>query len=496
MIDPLETLYPFGRRNPFGRRIRRRAVPTVAVWVLLVAAPALANDGELSLEQAVRRGRSEAREVASAQAGLAAAKARAELARGYRRGNLSLMEVWTRTDSPAEVFALQLNQERFSFADFVTTDPNHPDALESATTRLELSVPIYAGGELKRRAEQASLEAAALGDELGATADRAAAAAGEAWIQLAQARERVSLLGRSLDTVTAHARRAELLVQQGMAVDSDRLRAEVERARLADLLAAARSGARVAEAQLSFHLNRPLDTSWRLAPLGSPPDLPELDGLRAGAADRPDLRAARRRTAIAELEEQVARAARLPRAGFVARHDLFCESPFGHDGDNTAVLIQAKVDLWTGGRHQASVAAAAADAERAANEVARFAAGVDLAVLAAHSDAVSARERHTTARAALAAATENERILEARFRQGVSPLLDLLDASTARREAEARELVARADGHHSALRLLIAAGRAPEELFQRAPSTDTTATTPDPDTTAASDTDGLRGDDP
>ena len=44
-------------------------------------------------------------------------------------------------------------------------------------------------------------------------------------------------------------------------------------------------------------------------------------------------------------------------------------------------------------------------------------------------------------------------------------MLDLLDAATARREAETRELVARADSQSAALRLAVKAGRAPETVL-------------------------------
>jgi hypothetical protein len=43
--------------------------------------------------------------------------------------------------------------------------------------------------------------------------------------------------------------------------------------------------------------------------------------------------------------------------------------------------------------------------------------------------------------------------------------LDLLDATTARREAETRALVARATAHQAALALAFEAGKAPEEAL-------------------------------
>jgi outer membrane protein TolC len=62
----------------------------------------------------------------------------------------------------------------------------------------------------------------------------------------------------------------------------------------------------------------------------------------------------------------------------------------------------------------------------------------------------------------LRAAAEVQRITEERFRQGVVKMLDLLDADTARREAETRELVARAEAHQALLQLAVKAGRQPE----------------------------------
>jgi len=51
--------------------------------------------------------------------------------------------------------------------------------------------------------------------------------------------------------------------------------------------------------------------------------------------------------------------------------------------------------------------------------------------------------------------------------------LDLLDAVTARRDAETRELVARADAHLATLRLAVQSGRAPETVLAAEPAVPT-----------------------
>lgn len=431
----------------------------------------------LTLPEAMTLGRQRARTVAAAEARRAAAEARLDQARGHRLPTVRLQEIWMRTDSPAEAFALTLNQERFSFQDFVSGDPNHPDAVENAVTRLEVEMPLYTGGELASRIGQAELMAEASGHGADGSADAAALAAADAYLGLAKAGERVALLERSLETVTAHADTARAYVEQGMLVRSEQLRAEVEVARVEDMLEEARGGVRVARAALAFRLatepreltfaapGAPSDsTPGTLPPVPPPPPPPEpLETWLARAADRPDLAAARLMARTAELEVEAKKALLKPRVGLVLRGDLVDDSPFGDHGDSTAIIAQGSIDLWAGGSHRAAVAAARAEADAARHEVDEMEEGIRLEVRQAWVAAASARRRHVTATAATDAAREAERITEERFRAGVASTLDLLDATTARREAETRALVARTEATLASLRLAVAAGQTPED---------------------------------
>lgn len=464
-----------GRRLTRGRQGRRW--PALALAIAAVAAvvpgapaqapPAPAPPGQaeaptaatLDLAAAMRRARGDAPEVAAAEARARAGRARVDEARGHRLPTVSLSESWIRTDAPADVFGLLLNQERFSFQQFVASDPNQPDALDSSTTRLEVTLPVYAGGEIATRVAQARHGEEAAAAALRRAGDLAAFRAGEAYVRLAQAREEVALLERSLETVEAHVELARAYVEEGMVVASELLRAEVEASRLRDELAAARGRARIAEAGLSFRLGTPLDTRWALAPLGDPPP---VDGSLAlwiaRAARRPDLAAARAQAAAAALEPRAVRARRLPRVGVAARYDLVDEPPFGTDGDHHALMAFAAIDLFAGGRHRAAEAAARAEAEAVASEIAMMEEGIRLEVHDAHLAATVARERLATAGDAEAAARETERILQERYAQGLVKTVDLLDATSARTEAESRAAVARAEAHLGTLRLEMTAG--------------------------------------
>lgn len=417
----------------------------------------------LTLREAMTRARTDAREVRAAEARLTASEAQLRQARGHRLPTVKLEEIWLYTDSPADVFGLQLSQEVFSFADFVAGDPNDPDFFDNVLSRVEVSLPLYTGGEIATRIRQAELGSEAASSRAAWTEDEVALAAAEGYVRLTQVREQVELLERSLETVRAHADRARAYESQGMLVASERLRAEVEVARLEDELTQARGRARVAEAALSFRLNADPRSRWELEPLAPPAPLSgDLDTWLAEVQGRADLEAARRQVKAAELEAQAALAARKPRFGLAVREDFYDEWPLGDSGNNTSVILQGSFEIFAGGRHRAAAAAARAEAQAAAEDVARFTEGARLQVRDAWETAVTARERHATSRAALEAAAETERITEARFDKGVVQMVDLLDATTVRREAQTRELVARADARLATLRLYHQAGRGPQ----------------------------------
>lgn len=436
------------------------------IWMLAAAGRPAAGAEPLDLTRALERARAQALEVAAADARTQAADARLKEARTYRLPVVRLEEMFNRTDSPAEAFAFQLNQERFSFPNFVASDPNDPDPLETGMTRLEVSLPLYTGGEIAGRIEQARLASAAAQGNRARAEDAAALAAAEAYVMLSQAREQIALLETSRETVARHVEVARAYVDQGMLVRSELLRAEVELARIEDLLAEARGNAEVAEANLSFRLGADLGTAWTLEPLPVEPAEPApLEVWAAAAVNRTDLEAARRMVEAARLEEKVRLAARLPRVGFVARHDRFDDVPFGVNGDSTTVMAMAGLDLWNGGRHKAAAAAARAEAEAGSRDVERMERGIRLEVEQAWHELKTALARQSTAERSLEAAREGERILDERFRQGVVRTLDLLDATTARREAETREVVSRAQAHLAAFRLAFKAGRPPESAL-------------------------------
>ena len=451
--------------------------PLAAVRIVLAAAalatPSIAGAETgagpvppLTIAGAMQRARESARDVTAAQARQGAAEARASQAKAMRLPALNLTALFMRTNNPAEAFALKLNQGTFSFPEFVASDPNDAAPLNTGITRAEIVFPLFTGGELSGRIDQARLASAAASGTSSWVADNAALSAAEAYVMVAQAEEYAALLHKSRDTVAAHVKLAADYVTQGMLVRSELLRAEVELARVDDLVTEADGRVRIANANLAFRLGVSGGSSWILAPLPDPrPVATPVDAWLATAAERSDLGSARQLLAAGELEEKVKRAPFWPKIALVAKGELYGDKPFGSTGTSGSIMAVATWNVFAGGADRAAVIAAREDARAGREDVARLADGVRLEVRKAFEEAKTAETRHGTAKKALEAAREGERITNDRFRAGVVKTLDLLDVTTARREAETRELVARADAHTAALRLAVKAGRRPESAL-------------------------------
>ncbi|PWB78513.1 MAG: hypothetical protein C3F15_01455 [Holophagae bacterium] len=435
----------------------RRFLPVV---LLAIAAVRSAAAGELTMTEAIESALANNLAVQSAAERTQGAAERARQARGYRLPQLDLSEIYSYTNNPAEVFAFQLNQERFSFEDFVTTDPNTPDPLSTFITRLELMLPIYTGGQLGTRVDQADHMATAEELRWQHAQQQVAFDTVTAFTNLAKAREQVGLLTTARATTARHVELASSYAGQGLILQAEVLKAQVFLAEMDELLVQAENGARLAEAALNFTIGADQNIPRELAPLEPPPATPgELEDWRMAAVERRrDLEAARRELEAGRLEEKTAKPWYLPEVAASARYDLYDDTVFGSHGGSGSVMAFARLDLYSGGRESAGREAARHDAAAWGYDVRRFEEGVKLEVQQAWHDLRTAEARLATAANSLQAAREALRVREHRFTQGLDKMIDLLDAETAAREAELRELVARYDVSLSSYRLLFTSG--------------------------------------
>lgn len=419
-------------------------------FLLALVLPAIvfAQDS-LTLRQAMSDAAANHPQLKAAEARALAAKAQVRQVRGLRLPSLDVSGTFVRTNNPAEAFAFQMNQERFSMAEFgdPANDPNNPELLNTYMTRLEATVPVFTGGMLHARTLQAKRMARAAELEMSRTRETVAFDAAKAWLNLSKAREYRNLMEQALGTAEAHQQRAKEYYDQGMLAPSDILRAEVFVAEMREYSARASEQEQLAMSALNLQRGRPQNEAIVLAEQVDSMQwvADTTQAIARARAQRPDLLAAHDELAAGREEVTVKRSTFLPQIGVVAHYDWYDDALFGDNGESWAVMGQAKLNLFHGGADRNAWKKAALDARAGAQEVRRFEEGVELEVRTAIAELSYAQLRHEAAQTALDSGRENLRVIETRYAQGVAQMTDLLDAQTALRELEVRELTARYD---------------------------------------------------
>lgn len=449
-----------------GRR-RAKLVRTAGIGIFLAAAGAAGRAGAvepLSFEEAVRTARARNPAVLGAQAGREAAREGHREARTSWLPTVTFREVAVRTDSPADVFGLQLMQERFSFPAFTARDPNDPDDLENYTTEIEARMPVFAGGRVWlgiAEAGSAADAAEALADHTRSAVELAAAAA---YMDALLARQAVDLAERARETTARHVDQAQAWFDAGMMVESDLLLARVQLARMEEEVIRARNGARLALAGLNRAMGVDQSREHELTtalPAADPPpgDLETASALaRAG---RRDLRAAESRVRAGELGVTQAWGRYLPEIGLAAKLAWNDDTPFGAAGNSYTVAASLSWEVWNWGRTRHGVRRTRWERESAVQSRRALEQQVEFEVRRALQEVEEARARHEVASRAVAQAERALEILDQRFREEVARMTELLDAETTVHESRLRELTARFDLQKAIRNLYFATGASP-----------------------------------
>lgn len=267
-------------------------------------------------------------------------------------------------------------------------------------------------------------------------------------LQLARARQRVGLVGKS-----------------------DVLRAETEKADADLSLVRAENATHVAKGQLARNMGLPVNTEFEIA------DIPEetytraledLDHLLAEAAEnRPELKAALARVHAESAALRAARSRYWPSVGldaglgWVGRHLL-------PDRRQWSLGASADLPLFTGFDRPYQVQGAEAELARATAERQDTLRGIELEVWTAYWEVIEASKAVEAARRLESSAEESARVAEGEYKSGVVSIVDLIVAQTAHTAARNELVRARLDRHTATARFKRAVGRSLADMRKSA----------------------------
>lgn len=431
-------------------------IPLLAALLLL---PGAASGAPLTAQEAIRQAWATSPALRAAAAAADGAREDARRAADAHWPTVSLSAKGVRTDEPLMAFGLKLDQGRISPADFDPARLNAPAAIGGWGLGASLQVPVYLGGRIGAGERAASAVAGAEAAEVQRRRMEVAVGVVEAYFGAQVAEEGL----RYAEELVAHAAETERFVRernaQGLMLDADlaragafRAQAEAERAAALQRRASARSalgllcGAEAAEAELVTPVAAP----------ANPPPGP-------APAERPDLAAARLRKDAAESMTEVAQGSFLPAVFAQAGVESMRTGTLGSGASWTSMGIVARWDLSLGdvaglkaARARASAAAGALEWKR--REAAREESEAHRAI-----EAAAARRR--AAEEAVAASTSARALREARHREGLLPLSEVLDAEAGLAGARALLLASRLEARLARARLALATHQPIEDLL-------------------------------
>jgi outer membrane protein TolC len=352
-----------------------------------------------------------------------------EIGAGYqRRSEVTELQIVSPTQDPAK--PLQL----------VTIFPSIED---NYRLRAGASLPLYTGGRLagQVRAAEAS-RLAAEHDVSAARADLVLEVKTAYW-GLVTAREGARVLREAIGSFDAHLSDARNRERFGLAARNEVLAVQVERDRAELNLLRAQSGADISEANLRRLLDLApevhVEPSDALAT--SPAASPDVEALvdQASAA-RPDRSALAARASAASALAGAERAARLPQVALVAGYsyanpnrDIVPPAEVWQDTWDVGVSLAWSV--FDGGRRSAGEARALAQAAALRQQLVELDRAIRLEVTQRSLELRTAEATLAVAERGLESAAESRRVAADRYREGVIPSSELLDAELAKERA-------------------------------------------------------------
>lgn len=413
-------------------RARTRDPHHGALLVLLLAmfvAPSNlhAETMPLSIDQAIAMTRENAPQLRRLESLREAARAGVDGAASARMPRVDLSANYSRNSDVPELSTFIPDQG------IVTIFPNLPDKVQSSAT---LQLPLYTGGRITSTIDAATGRLDAAGSDILAADHDLVFETKESFWTLVTAMEQERVVTASLASYDQHLVDARNRLELGFTARNELLAVEAERKRAELRVIAARTAVELAEANLRRLTG--ISSSARIEPVvtdgGGDYSRDDLDALVERALEaRPELLALRARVGAADSATEATGAERRPQVGLAASYEYSNPNqkilPLEDEWNDTwSVGVGVSWNVFDGGRRNAAEAEARANAHALREQLRDVESRIRLEVTQSVLELVNARAAEAVARAGLESAAENERVTRDRYREGVSPSSELLDA--------------------------------------------------------------------
>ena len=398
---------------------------------------AAAAQEPLTLRQAIDQALDQSPEAAIAQAGNQDAKASATLARTALFPQLTFTEDISRGNDPVYAFGTRLRQRQFTQADFALNALNFPQPIGNFSTRFSGQWLAFDSFKTQKEIHRADLFKQSASSSAMAVDQQIVFRVVGAYQRVLYAQREIAVAQHEQETAAALLSSADEHVKAGLAVESDRMSAQVNGSARKEELIAAQGDLELAWAALREAMGAPDLKAIELKPI-EPHSFPQgiLDEEMATAAKtRPDLRALGQAQSAQGSALGAAKSDFGPRVSVYGNWEEDQSAIGGSGGNNWVAGIQISIDILPIGK-RAQLARERAAKQKIDAQVAATQQHLRLEVSQAHIHRRTAALQLETAQAALDQSAESLRILKNRYGAGLATITDLLRAEDAERQSQ------------------------------------------------------------
>lgn len=407
---------------------------------LAIPAVALAEERTFTLADAVNFALQNNNELRAAESSVAAQKDDVGIARSSLLPKVFFEERYLRTNNPTYAFMAKLNQGQFTQQDFAIDNLNHPSPIDDYLTLFGVEQPLFApkawlGLDISKREHEAgSVQLARKKEEI-------AFKVCQAWLMVHTARAQLTVAEKGVKDAQEHYRIAKLRYESDLGMYADTLRASTASAEARQRRVTAEKQHNLARRVLGLLLG----LAGSAGVTGDIPDFQarDIEEYATAARTRGDVRSMELRYENAENNVRMAEADYLPYLGVGGGYQWNDPSrPFGTEGDSWQVSAFLRWNLFDGAKREYERSKAKNQARQAQEHLLGMKKAAAYGLYQAELGVEEAKANLELAREALKTAEEGTRLVQMRYENAFSPMVDLLDAQVVLDRARAG-LVAR-----------------------------------------------------
>lgn len=416
-------------------------ISRIGLWLALLSSSlsrGMLAQEPLTLRQAIETALKQNPGVGVARAGIDEAKANASLVRTQYLPQVSFTEDISRGNDPVYVFGTRLRQQRFTQTDFALDALNKPEPIGNFASRISGGWQLFDSFHTQKTIHSAKLMQKSASSSAEAVDQKIVLDVVQAYQGVLYAERQVEIAQHEQETAEALLSSVDDHVKAGLAVESDRMSAQVSVAGRKQGLIAAQGNLELAWAQLRIAIGVPDLKASVLRPIEAKnfPDTDREQAIQSALASRRDLAALAEAQSAQASAESATRASFGPRVSAYGNWEDDRQSFGGLGGNNWVAGVQVAVDVLPFSKRSQLAKERAAKA-RVDVQLSAYQQQVRLQVSQALIQRKTAELSLETARTAIDQATESLRILKNRYGAGLATITDLLRAEDAEREAQA-----------------------------------------------------------